>query len=70
MIDKNLKVFHIETALNNRMFDGPMEFLGKKEEDYTEVDRLKLQAMQLRAVEDAARGGAEDVPLRSRRLTT
>ena len=24
VIDKNLKVFHIETALNNRMFDGPL----------------------------------------------
>ncbi|MBI3181286.1 MAG: DUF2088 domain-containing protein [Myxococcales bacterium] len=43
-IDKHLKVFHIETALNNRMFGGPLAFLGQKEEDYTEVDRLKFQA--------------------------
>ena len=46
VIDKNLKVFHIETALNNRMFDGPMGFLGKKEEDYTEFDRLKFQGLK------------------------
>ena len=46
VIDKSLKVFHIETALNNRMFDGPTAFLGKKEEDYTEFDRLKFQGMK------------------------
>ncbi|QQR45925.1 DUF2088 domain-containing protein [Myxococcus xanthus] len=45
-IDKHLKVFHIETALNNRMFGGPTDFLAKKEEDYTEADRLKFQAMR------------------------
>ncbi len=46
VIDKHLKVFHIETAINNRMFDGPVAFLGKKEEDYTEFDRLKFQGMK------------------------
>jgi nickel-dependent lactate racemase len=46
VIDKNLKVFHIETALNNRMFDGPTGFLGKREEDYTEFDRLKFQGLK------------------------
>src|SRR6185436_3063516 len=46
VIDKHLKVFHIETAINNRMFDGPVAFLGKKEEDYSELDRLKLEGMR------------------------
>jgi hypothetical protein len=46
VIDKHLKVFHIETALNNRMFEGQVAFLGKKEEDFTEFDRLKFQAMR------------------------
>jgi hypothetical protein len=46
VIDKNLKVFHIESALNNRMFDGQLAFLGKKEEDYTEFDRLKFESMK------------------------
>jgi hypothetical protein len=46
VVDKNLKVFHIETVLNNRMFDGPVEFLMKKEEDYTEFDRMKFQGMK------------------------
>ena len=46
VVDKTLKVFHIETALNNRMFDGPTAFLGKREEEYTEFDRLKAQGMR------------------------
>lgn len=46
VIDKNLKVFHIETAINNRMFGGPLDFLMKKEEDYTEFDRLKFQGLK------------------------
>ena len=69
VIDKHLKVFHIETALNNRMFDGPTEFLAKKEEDYTEFDRLKFQGHAVRAVEDAAGGEAEAVHAASRRPT-
>ena len=46
VIDKNLKVFHIETVLNNRAFDGQMEWLMKKEEDFTEFDRMKFHATQ------------------------
>src|SRR3954469_17107131 len=46
VIDKNLKVFHIETAINNRMFEEPVGFLMKKEEDFTELDRLKLSSIK------------------------
>lgn len=45
-LEKTMKVFHIETVLNNRTFDGPMSFLMKNEDDYTEADRLKYQAMK------------------------
>ena len=41
-----LKVFHIETVLNNRTFDGPLSFLMKNEDDFTETDRLKLSGMK------------------------
>jgi hypothetical protein len=44
--EKHVKVFHIETALNNRMFSGPTDFLMKNEDDFTESDRLKFQAMK------------------------
>lgn len=45
-IDRHLNVFHVETTINNRMFDGPLDFLMKKEEDYGDSDRLKLTAMR------------------------
>ncbi len=44
--NEHMKIFHIETVLNNRMFDGPMSFLMKNEDDFTESDRLKFQAIQ------------------------
>ncbi|HEY6040296.1 MAG TPA: lactate racemase domain-containing protein, partial [Kofleriaceae bacterium] len=46
LVEKTLKVFHIETVLNNRAFDGPLSFLNKNEDDFTEADRLKYQAMK------------------------
>ncbi|MGE5187292.1 MAG: lactate racemase domain-containing protein, partial [Acidobacteriota bacterium] len=46
LVEKTLKVFHIETVLNNRAFDGPLGFLNKNEDDFTEADRLKYQAMK------------------------
>jgi len=46
VIDQHLKVFHIETTINNRMFEEPVGFLMKKEEDFTEVDRLKLHSFK------------------------
>jgi hypothetical protein len=44
--DQHMKVFHIETALNNKMFTGPTSFLMKNEDDFTEIDRLKYQAVK------------------------
>ena len=44
IVDANMKVFHIETALNNRMFGSAMSFLSKNEDEFTEVDRLKFEA--------------------------
>jgi len=44
LLEETVKVFHIETSINNRMFAEPMGFLAKNEDDYTESDRLKLQA--------------------------
>ena len=44
--EQHMKVFHIETALNNRMFDGPLSFLMKNEDDFTEADRLAFHAIK------------------------
>jgi hypothetical protein len=46
VVDQHLKVFHIETVLNNRMFSGPMSFLMKNEDEFTEADTLKFQALK------------------------
>jgi hypothetical protein len=43
IIDQHLKVFHIESALNNRMFDPMTDFLGRNEDRYSQLDRLKLR---------------------------
>jgi lactate racemase len=46
VVQEHIKVFHIETVLNNRTFAGPLDFLMKREDDFTETDRLKLEAMR------------------------
>jgi hypothetical protein len=44
IVDKEINVFHIETALNNRMYGGPLAYLGKREANWSEFDRAKFQA--------------------------
>src|SRR5688572_16036237 len=46
LVDQHMNVFHIETVLNNRMFAAPTAFLGKNEDEFTEFDRLKFEAMR------------------------
>ena len=46
VIDRHLKVFHIETSVNNRMFAEPLSFLYKNEDEFTEWERLKFRALQ------------------------
>jgi hypothetical protein len=46
LIDREVDVFHVETTINNRMFDGPLDFLMKREEDFAESDRLKFEGMR------------------------
>src|SRR5256714_8991518 len=41
-----INVFHIETAINNRMYKGDMDFLLKNEDDFTAFDRMKFEAMR------------------------
>jgi hypothetical protein len=44
LVDQQLNVFHIETVLNNRMYGDSLDFLGKNEDDFTELDKMKLKA--------------------------
>ncbi len=46
ILDEHIKVFHIETVLNNRMYGAPLEFLGKNEDDFSELERLAFQSLK------------------------
>src|SRR5215212_1970303 len=46
LVDENMNVFHIETAINNRMYTGALDFLLKNEDDFTSFDRLKFETMR------------------------
>jgi hypothetical protein len=46
IVQEHMNVFHIETALNNRMFGAQTAFLGKNEDEFSELDRVKFSAMQ------------------------
>ncbi len=39
IVNQNLKVFHVETVLNNAMFDPRMAFFTKNEDRYSVIDR-------------------------------
>ncbi len=43
--NKALNVFTIETTINNRMFDKPLEFLAKNEDDLSTFERASLKAL-------------------------
>jgi nickel-dependent lactate racemase len=43
--NKNLNVFTIETTVNNNMFDRPLEFLHKNEDDLTSGEKTALKAL-------------------------
>ena len=46
ILDEHVKVFHIETVLNNRMYPPAFEFLGKNEDDFSELDRMAFNSLK------------------------
>lgn len=46
VINAELNVFNIEMAINNRMFDGPLGFLQKNEDLWTDFERTKFKGMK------------------------
>ena len=46
LVNKTLNVFTIETTVNNRMFDRPLEFLHKNEDDLTGGEKTALRALR------------------------
>lgn len=45
LIEEKLDVFHIETTVNNRMFDKPLDILGKNEDDLSTLEWQGLRAL-------------------------
>jgi lactate racemase len=46
LVQKNLKVFQIETAVNTRMYGSTMDFLHKNEDKFTDWDHTRLKGFQ------------------------
>jgi nickel-dependent lactate racemase len=45
LVEKTLDVFHIETTVNNLMFDRPLHFLHKNEDDWSGAERAAFKGM-------------------------
>ena len=45
-IEARIPIFHIESALNNRMFKGPLQFLSKNEDDFNAVEKRAMTALK------------------------
>ncbi len=46
MLQKEVKVFQIETTINNKMFDGQLDFLTKREEDMSDFEWTKMRGLK------------------------
>ncbi len=46
LVAKKMKIFTIETVVNNRMFDRPLEFLSKNEDDLSGSEQIALRALR------------------------
>ena len=47
IVNEKLNVFHIETVVNNRMFDPKMEFFVKPEDEWNALDRISFRVAQI-----------------------
>jgi nickel-dependent lactate racemase len=45
LAEKSLNIFHIETTVNNRMFDRPLDLLHKNEDDWTGAERATFKGL-------------------------
>jgi len=46
LTNQKLNVFTIETTINNRMFDRPLEFLARNEDDLTTTEKNSLRVLK------------------------
>ena len=43
LVNRKLNVFTLETAINNRMYGGMLDFLHKNEDHFSDWDRARLK---------------------------
>ena len=43
--EEHVPIFKIEATINNRMFDKPLEFLAKNEDDLSAAERAAMRAL-------------------------
>lgn len=62
IVDDAVDVFHIETTINNRMFDRPLDFLAKNEDTLSASERAALKGLvfSLDKMPQALRGAVFD----------
>ncbi len=46
VVNEHLKIFHIETVLNNRMYGAGLDFLSKNEDHFSDLDWLKFDGLR------------------------
>jgi len=46
IVEDEINVFHIETAVNNNMYGPALDFLQRPEEQWSTIDRAKFQALK------------------------
>jgi hypothetical protein len=66
LLNSKLNVFTIETTINNRMFDRPLEFLAKNEDDLTAAERAALRALMFTLDKTPAGRAPGHLPARAR----
>ena len=68
IVNRNVNVFTIETAVNNRMYGGMLDFLHKNEDRFNDWDRARVKGFQVDAAQSVRRSAAQDpAPLLPRR---
>jgi hypothetical protein len=59
LVDEHCNVFHIETAINNKMFPEGYDILTRNEDEFSFADRMKWEVMGADVFKNAARRASE-----------
>ena len=69
IVEAAVPIFHIETTLNNDMYDGPLAFLAKPEARWTPREQTTFAALEAHDRPDEPEAAPGRVPQERRRRT-